>query len=391
MAVAPDLLLTTAPSGKPAAALSRPPHNTAHAAQDKGSSFADVYARENRPAAPERPAHASRAARERPRDTQPEPAAADRTAAAEQPKVADDGKDLPAASEDKPETTDTTAQDQAGAQAVAPEQASQVLANLGMFPQNGDSDLENLNQANALDLEGGQSVQLQQDGNARGKLDLSALQLNAAQPQVAEGEGGEGELQLAASLFRLPEKAADTKLEGRSETFAARLDSLTQALNSPSALSQRPVNPLLPGQPVPLQHGGMSEALVDRVMWMSSQNLKSADIQMEPADLGRLEVRIHMSPDQTQITFASANAGVRDAVESQLHRLRDMFGQQGMTSLDVNVSDQSLSRGWQGQQGEGRGGSGRVVEDGEEPVRGGVMEVRSQPGRMGRGLVDYFA
>ncbi|MGV8501895.1 flagellar hook-length control protein FliK, partial [Pseudomonas aeruginosa] len=55
-----------------------------------------------------------------------------------------------------------------------------------------------------------------------------------------------------------------------------------------------------------------------------------------------------MTADQTQVTFASPNAGVRDALESQMHRLRDMFSQQGMNQLDVNVSDQSLARGWQG-------------------------------------------
>ncbi|MNN45031.1 flagellar hook-length control protein [compost metagenome] len=201
-------------------------------------------------------------------------------------------------------------------------------------------------------------------------------------------------MQAGAGLLRLAEGQSDGKSDARSETFAARLEALTHALGSQHTLTTRPVNALVPGQPLALQQSGISEALVDRVMWMSSQNLKSADIQMEPADLGRLEVRIHMTAEQTQVTFASANAGVRDALESQMHRLRDMFNQQGMTSPNVNVSDQSLSRGWQGQQGEsgrgqGRGGRGNGGED--EPVLSGVAEIRSQPGRQGRGLVDYFA
>ena len=52
-------------------------------------------------------------------------------------------------------------------------------------------------------------------------------------------------------------------------------------------------------------------------MWMSSQNLKSAEIQLDPAELGRLDVRIHMTADQTQVTFASPNAGVRDALKAR--------------------------------------------------------------------------
>src|SRR5690606_29135511 len=119
-----------------------------------------------------------------------------------------------------------------------------------------------------------------------------------------------------------------------------------------STQAARPV--VVPGQPLPMQQGVLSEAVVDRVMWMSSQNLKSAEIQLDPAELGRLEVRIQMSQDQTQVTFASPHANVRDALEGQLHRLRELFAQQGMDLLDVNVSDQSLARGQQEQGGDGR-------------------------------------
>ncbi len=96
------------------------------------------------------------------------------------------------------------------------------------------------------------------------------------------------------------------------------------------------------------------------------------------------------------MTFASPNAGVRDALESQMHRLRDMFSQQGMNQLDVNVSDQSLARGWQGQQqGEGGSARGRGLAgeaSGDEETLAGVSEIRSRPGASAaRGLVDYYA
>ena len=41
-----------------------------------------------------------------------------------------------------------------------------------------------------------------------------------------------------------------------------------------------------------------------------------------------------------------------------MHRLRDMFTQQGMGQVDVNVSDQS--RGWQGQGQAQQAQSGRA-------------------------------
>jgi flagellar hook-length control protein FliK len=83
-------------------------------------------------------------------------------------------------------------------------------------------------------------------------------------------------------------------------------------------------------------------------MYLSSQNLKSADIQLAPAELGRLDIRVNMAADQqTQITFMSAHVGVRDALEGQMSKLRDSFAQQGLGQVDVSVSDQS--RGSQGQ------------------------------------------
>ena len=152
--------------------------------------------------------------------------------------------------------------------------------------------------------------------------------------------------------------------------------------------------PLLAGQPVAMQQGGWSEAVVDRVMVMSSQNLKSAEIQLDPAELGRLEVRISVNQDQSQVTFASPHAGVREALDSQMHRLRELFAQQGMNQPDVNVSDQSLNRGWQGQGGNGgnsRGGSSSELLGGDEELHSSAVESARTSSVSARGLVDYYA
>ena len=187
------------------------------------------------------------------------------------------------------------------------------------------------------------------------------------------------------------ESLKDSAQPTRPDQFVSKLNALTQAFNHQAGATQR--LPLVPGQPVAMQQGGWSEAVVDRVMWLSSQNLKSAEIQLDPADLGRLEVRVNLSQDQAQVTFASPNAGVREALEGQMHRLRELFAQQGMNLADANVSDQSLNRGWQGQGEGGRGGSGS--RDGllaSDELQPGVhQEVRSEHVTTGRGLVDYYA
>lgn len=243
----------------------------------------------------------------------------------------------------------------------------------------------------------------------------ASLDEQVAQPTADEGFGeiaklvsdtltagkaeGEGDAALGTLELALPDNPTEAKTADlRSDQFVSRLNALGQAMTPAAGQAERAAM-LAPGQPVALHQNGWTEAVVDRVMWLSSQNLKSADIQLHPQELGRLEVRIQMDQDQTQVTFASANAGVREALDSQMHRLREMFAQQGMNQLDVNVSDQSMNRGWGGQQaqadsnaqGQQRGGRGEAGDLGDVDSGASIETLSSTPHRAGRGLVDYYA
>lgn len=181
----------------------------------------------------------------------------------------------------------------------------------------------------------------------------------------------------------------------RVDDFANRLAALTQAA-TPKTANAVPVN-----QPIAMHQSGWTEEIVNRVMYLSSANLKAADIQLQPAELGRLDIRVNMVPDQqTQVTFMSAHPSVREALDGQMHRLRDMFNQQGMGQVDVNVSDQN--RGWQGQQGQEQaqqGQSGRTSAAGgrldsadEELAPATIAEAAAQTTSViGSSAVDYYA
>src|SRR5690606_36584540 len=145
-------------------------------------------------------------------------------------------------------------------------------------------------------------------------------------PSEMAGDDGET-FSLEEDFVKLLDQPISPK-EGRSSAVDAvpdRLNALTQAITQQNLQAQRPA--LVPGQPLNLQQANLSEAVVDRVMWLSSQNLKSAEIQLDPAELGRMEIRIDMSKEHSQVTFLSPHAGVRDTLEGQMQRLRDMFAQ----------------------------------------------------------------
>lgn len=188
--------------------------------------------------------------------------------------------------------------------------------------------------------------------------------------------------------------AGDTRMDN----FAERLASLSQAAQ-PARATASPV-PLL-NQPLAMHQSGWSEGIVDRVMYLSSQNLKSAEITLQPAELGRLDIRVNMAPDQqTQVTFMSAHMGVREALESQMSRLRESFTQQGLGQVDVNVADQSQQQAQQQAQEQAsrtqRGGRGSSVSGSDGGDDGAVADATatvSQPAArvIGSSEIDYYA
>ncbi|MBN6773469.1 flagellar hook-length control protein FliK [Pseudomonas granadensis] len=239
-------------------------------------------------------------------------------------------------------------------------------------------------------------AQTQADGELTAAQNFAAgmaSMLDVQADKDSTSQGGEKAFSglIDDGLKDLTSATSDTRVDD----FANRLAALTQAA-TPKTANAVPVN-----QPIAMHQSGWTEEVVNRVMYLSSANLKAADIQLQPAELGRLDIRVNMVPDQqTQVTFMSAHPSVREALDSQMHRLRDMFNQQGMGQVDVNVADQN--RGWQGQQGQEQaqqGQSGRTSAAGgrldavdEELPPASVAEVAAQTTSViGSSAVDYYA
>jgi flagellar hook-length control protein FliK len=435
MSVAPDFLLQSAPDVRPKAPAAKAPSTAPEPSRGEASSFAEVYAKERQAKAAERKETAAKAAEERAAEskTAKEPAA---EAAAEQPAVAESGNTLPEEVVDggeeevvdplllmamtgqlpATEVVDPALSGSAEAvegegepllQSSAPTVASAAPATLTEASHDPELDMLNSLSGVKLALEIGaqnQAAAQQQlspgavaaeraNNPAQGFANaLAALAGDAMPSEEAPSEGLEGEL-LGEALDTSVPNLREGQSDARAEAFASKLSALSQAISQQTNAAQR--LPLVPGQPVQVGHPGMSEAVVDKVMWLSSQNLKSAEIQLDPAELGRLEVRIELNKDQAaQVTFVSANANVRDQLEGQAHRLRELFAQQGMNQLDVNVSDQSMARGSQGggEEGQRRSAGRGFGGSRDEEAIGGVSEIRTpSSGAAPRGLVDYYA
>lgn len=108
---------------------------------------------------------------------------------------------------------------------------------------------------------------------------------------------------------------------------------------SPSAPSGLPTITLA----TPFNQSGWDQSLGERIQWVVSHKLQGAQIKLNPAHLGPMEVRVQMHNDQASIQFTSAHGVVREALEAALPRLRDMFDASGVELVDVDVSGQSFA------------------------------------------------
>ncbi len=212
-----------------------------------------------------------------------------------------------------------------------------------------------------------------------------SVAVHQALQQRAEGKSHEsnfGDLMRTAATGQAaeagvrPEQTAATSLQG-----------------AVTASNTQPTTPALPttAVAVPLRQAGWDQALGDQVQWMVGQKLQGAEIRLNPAHLGPMEVRIQVQHDQANITFSAQHGVVRDALEAAIPRLREMLGESGLNLANVQVSDQSFAQ----QRGDGREQSflagGQVPEASE---RGGADEAPVTlvtPLRSGGGSIDYFA
>jgi flagellar hook-length control protein FliK len=456
MPVTPNTLLQATGPAKPQAAVN--PLAAGPEAGNKASSFAQVFAKQAPVKSPAVAEPSVKPGRDKTSDTTVRKDAGSDTAAAPEPVVADSGKPLPA---DKPATADGKTADDAdsdtpetpvadaapvdptldpallpgagGIEVIAEAQPSAVVVTteaqvttpvaapvvpsvLANAPAP-VTDAEFDPQADPLDALPALRLAMEQGGHVSASSQAQPKAAPAASPdgeptsaqtfaagmasmltvqadQDSTGAGSQGGDKAFSGLISeglkdLTSASSDTRVDD----FANRLAALTQAA-TPKTANAVPVN-----QPIAMNQSGWTEEVVNRVMYLSSANLKAADIQLQPAELGRLDIRVNMIPDQqTQVTFMSAHAGVREALEGQMHRLRDSFAQQGMGQVDVNVSDQSRGSQNQDQQAQQQAQAGRTTSSGgrvdsvDEAAPASIADVAaSTTSVIGTSAVDYYA
>ena len=223
---------------------------------------------------------------------------------------------------------------------------------------------------------------LQSVRNQEGALEGTNPARLPANPAVDAGVA-RPELALAALL-----QDQATSDEAAERDLSRSIDALRQGMQLVDGGVRQAVSPLPQPRPLqlPVQHPQWGAEFGQRVAWMIDHAIKSAEIHLDPPDLGPMRLHLKLEGDQVQLAIQAHHPQVRDALEQNLPRLREFLGGQGMSLVQVDISQ----HGFSGQQGQDHGagsgnGEGLALSDGGE-----VAEAVTRPVVRGEGMIDTY-
>ena len=152
-------------------------------------------------------------------------------------------------------------------------------------------------------------------------MQLAAAQIN---PQSSE-----------AVLFNMNDSLAP--VHATSSTLSQGLAAVGLGTATQSAVTQTQLVPLNMG------HNAWESNLGSRLQMLVGQNVQTAEIRLDPPELGALDIKIKISNEVANVNITSPHAQVREALESAIPKLREMFEQSGLSLGDVNVGQESFA------------------------------------------------
>lgn len=129
-----------------------------------------------------------------------------------------------------------------------------------------------------------------------------------------------------------------------------------------------------------------------RILMMTKEGVQTAEIRLNPAHLGPIEVRITLNDDQATINFSANHTLTRDAIENSMPRLRELFQSNGLMLADAQVSEQSPRDSQQRRQYEHQAMKSGSFAPSDEDINLGIASRSYYPSDQGLALaVDFYA
>lgn len=140
-----------------------------------------------------------------------------------------------------------------------------------------------------------------------------------------------------------------------------------------------------------LQNPAWPQQFSEKIVWMASRDVQSAQININPPQLGPVQITLNLSGDQATAVFASPHAEVRQAIESSLPQLKEMLASAGISLGDANVGANLAQQN--------QNSPFLAPNRTQGPLENAILPANDNapgagvatPLQQGRGLVDLFA
>ncbi|MDP3539403.1 MAG: flagellar hook-length control protein FliK [Azonexus sp.] len=216
-------------------------------------------------------------------------------------------------------------------------------------------------------------------GNLPGALEKFALANNPLQGAAST---------LRSEAANIAAEATTTAAEPNPSSTANSLSSLVsgrQNAEAPRTVQQPNVSTHLHESSWPQQFG-------EKIVWLAKNDQQSAQININPPQLGPIQITLNLSGDQATLAFASPHAEVRQAIESSLPQLKEMLSSAGInlgqSNVGANLSQRNPDNPFQTANGN-RSANENAILPANDKVANGLSN--SPALHRGRGLVDLFA
>ncbi len=141
----------------------------------------------------------------------------------------------------------------------------------------------------------------------------------------------------------------------------------------------------------PVNDPGFGQDVSRQIVYLSKTGVQSAELTLQPANLGPVSVSIQMNGVQASLAITASHETTRVALQNALPHLNQLFAQNGLQLMGAQVGDGSQYQNNPGQQQ--RAPSGNPA-NGQLPAGTTTLSVQiGAPARQagGLGLIDTFA
>ncbi|MCF6440384.1 flagellar hook-length control protein FliK [Pseudoalteromonas luteoviolacea] len=140
-------------------------------------------------------------------------------------------------------------------------------------------------------------------------------------------------------------------------------------------------------QTLNLARNDAAKMMQEKVNMMINLNNQEAEIRLDPAELGSMQIRIRSDAEQAQINFVVQNQQAKELLEESMPKLKEMLEEQGIQLGDSSIEQQS-----EGNSGDGdneQNAQGKLANESSEAQNNKEQSVTSR--KQSDSAIDYYA